>query len=130
MSSCASHCRLPGPPPETTTHEAHALLDQPAGQQTAAAVVVGVRLADAVQIQRLLWFGGKIENRRRFGLHFESEVVGVHARGELRIVRLHVGLVQIADQVDGLAAARSSETPFGRSRLSTGRLPGRNMVGW
>ena len=124
MSSCASHCRLPGPPPETTTHEANALFDQPAGQQTAASVVVGLRLADAVQIQRLLRFGAKIENRRRFGLHFESEIVGVHTRRELGIVRPHVGFVQIADQVDGVCRRSVSETPVGRSRLQHRPLAG------
>ena len=40
MSLWASHCMLPGPPPETTHDEPHALLDQLAGQQAAAAVVV------------------------------------------------------------------------------------------
>ena len=88
MSSCASHCMLPGPPPRDHADEAHALLDQPPRQQAAPAVVVGRLLADAVQLERLRRFLGEVEHRRRFGLHLEGQVVGVDARRELLVARL------------------------------------------
>ena len=91
--------------------EAHALLDQPPRQQAAPAVVVGRLLADAVQVERLLRLAGEVEDLGRLGLHLERQIVGVDARGEFVVVRRHVGLVQVADQVERLAALRPGRRP-------------------
>ena len=66
-------------------NEAHALLDHAAGQQTAAAVVVGLGVADAVEIEGLLRLLAEVEDFRRFGLHVEGGVVGRDAGGELLV---------------------------------------------
>ena len=89
MSSCASHCMLPGPPPETDADEAHALLDQPAREQAAAAVVVRRLLCRCRTSQRVASVSfERSKTAGRFGLHLEREVVGVDARFEFGVVRL------------------------------------------
>ena len=67
-------------------HEAHAALDQPAGEQ---AIVGKRRLArlGAVQLEHVLRFLGRIHQLRRAALHPEGHLEGVDARGDLRIAR-------------------------------------------
>src|SRR5262245_50601683 len=82
--------------------ETYALLDEPAREQTASAVVVGRLRADAVELEGLATFARDVEKSRRFGLHLERQVVGTDAGGEV-IVLAVVGLVQLADQAHRLA---------------------------
>ena len=130
MSSWASHCRLPAPAAGDDADEPHAVLDQPPRQQAAAAVVVGRLAADAVEVERLLGLAGEVEDLGRLGLHLEGQVVGVDPGGEFLVGRVERRLVQLADQLERARAAASGATPAGRSRLSTGRSPARNIVGW
>ena len=106
MSLWASHCMLPGPPPETTHDEPHAVLDQPPRQQAAPAVVVG-RLACRRRRGRAspAVSPRQVEDLGRLGLHPEGQVVGVDAGGELLVVRVERRLVQVADE---LAASRAA----------------------
>ena len=91
--------------------EAHALLHHAARQQAAAAVVVGLRIADAVEIERLLRLLAEVEDFRRLGLHLERRVVGRDARRELGIFARQIGFVERADQVERLAPLRQRRRP-------------------
>ena len=76
---------------------------------------------------------GSVERSKiagRLGLHLEGEVVGGQPRGELVVVRRHVGLVQRFEGCRASCAGVATVVPFGMSRFSTGLSPGRNMVGW
>ena len=106
------------------------VLDELPGQQAAAAVVVGRLAADPVEVERLAGLAGEVEDVGRLGLHPEGQVVGVDPGGELLVGRVERRPVQVADRARASAAAARARRPGGRSRLSTGRSPGRNIVGW
>src|SRR5262245_56330413 len=112
--------------------ESHAALDEAAGHQAAAGVVVGWLAADAVEIERGLCFAGEIKNLRRFGLHLEGEVVRGDAGGELRIAAGQRGFVELADQLDRFAAAIERDA-LGQveiaDRIGTGAEQGRLISG-
>ena len=92
--------------------EAHAFLHQAAREQTAAAVIVGRRLADAVQCSSV--FGGssdEVEDGGRLGLHLEREIVGVDSGLQFVVAGSRCRLIQVADQVEGLVPIRTSRRP-------------------
>ena len=64
MSVCASHSASGRAAARDHADEAHAVLDHAPRQQAAPAVVVGLRIADAVQVERLLRLLAQVEDLR------------------------------------------------------------------
>ena len=83
--------------------KAHAFFHHAASQQTTPPVVIRLRIADSIEVQRLLWFLAQVEHFRCFGLHLERRIVSRHARGKFRILRAQGRVVHGLDEVDGLA---------------------------
>jgi len=107
MSSCASLAKFPGANhPETPRirSRTHLFRRRAARQQTAAAIIVGGFFTDAVHFERGRRLVREVEDGGRLGLHLEGQIVGVDARGKFGIARLHLRLIQIADQAEGFAA--------------------------
>ena len=90
------------PPGRVHLHEPHAGLHQFAGQQALAAEVVGVRLADAIQLQRVLGLPADVEGGRDLRLHAVGQLVGRRAGGQLVLVRVPVRVqrVELSEQVE------------------------------
>ena len=86
-------------------HEADAALDQAARQQAAAAEVRADRVVEAVELLRRFRFAGDIGRFRRRHLHPEGQLVGLHARGQVRvaIARSQVLLVHGSQRVEQVA---------------------------
>ena len=78
------------------------MLHQPPRQQTPPPVVVRLRLAHAVHLQRLLRLLRKVEHLRRLRLHLERRIVRRNPRRELRVLARQIRFVQLPDQVDRL----------------------------
>ena len=84
-------------------HEAHAALDQPAGQQ---AVVGERRLArlGAVHLEHVLRLLRDVHQLRRAGLHAERHLERVDARGDFGIADcVEPHLVQLLDRIERVA---------------------------
>ena len=124
MSLWASHCRLPGPPPETTQTNRTPCSTSLPRQQAAPAVVVRRLGADAVEVERLLRLARQVEDLGRLGLHLERQVVGVDPGGELLVGRVERRLVQLADQLQASRRRRSGVTPGGQVEVEHGPVAG------
>ena len=104
-------------------HEAHAFLDELAGEQAFAAKGIGGVVADAVEFLGLRVFFGEVERLGHLQLHAEGEFVVIHARGEFVVAGMLRGVrgVEFRDEVEVLAltcfadAGRRREIENGRA---------------
>ncbi len=73
-------------------NEAHAFLDELAGEQAFAAEGIGCVVADAVEFLGLGVFFGEVERFGNLHLHAKGELVVVHARGEFVVAGMLCGV--------------------------------------
>ena len=71
---------------------AHARLRQPPRHQALAAVIVGRRLIDAVQIERRLALARQVEHVRRMVLHAKRQLVRIDHRFQVAVARVRFQL--------------------------------------
>ena len=94
-------------------HVAHAALDEPAGDEAAAGVVVALLAADAVEFEHVLRFGGDVEGLLGRQLHAAGKFVALDAR-------LQVGLARMVGRVFGVQRAEEFHLAFLRLALERG----------
>src|SRR5262245_23602999 len=89
------------PPGLKKLHEPHASLNELTREEAAATKAVGVGLADAIQIERLLILFREVDNRRHLRLHAKSQFVRFHTSRKISLMRMtrEIGVVQLREQV-------------------------------
>jgi len=86
-------------------HEANALFHEPPGEQALSGELIHFGIADAVRVERALILLLQIDNVRHLRLHAKRQLVRLHPRGEVAVMRvlLPVRFVQLREQVEVLA---------------------------
>src|SRR2546429_7457 len=94
------------PEGEAKLHEAHAALDEPAGEETVGTEFAGRRLIQAVKLADVIGFAGDVKNFWSGGLHAIGQLVTADTGVELRVQRIFILMETVvgADQIELFAA--------------------------
>jgi hypothetical protein len=103
-------------------HVAHAALDQPPRQQTATAVLLRLRLVQAVQPLRRFGFTRQIQGLRNRRLHPRGRLEVRDARRQFRVLRMSSGVPSVDGVEKGqLVRARARPDAGGRFQMKDRR---------
>ena len=103
-------------------HKAHAALEQPPRQQQASAEFLGAIVVEPVRLAGGFLFLTEIKNARHFHLHAISQLVAVHARGQLGVARTpgDVVFIELRQKIEVAALLLARDT-LGRVQIENRR---------